>query len=407
MSINRNNYESHFLDYFEGMLDPLQEDELLQFLEKNPDLKEEFESFDIVPLVADPDIHFPDKNLLRKKNIHSVGPINEQNYQEYLIANMEGDLSEASGKLLERFILRNPSVARERALFQATKSRPDPGITYPDKKNLKKYPFWITYRQPISHFTAVAATLLILFLIVNPFGKKETADLAQDKAPVIQSAPASSATDQIKESPLLTGKDEGREETDPSTAIADKIQPAETAPAMVTDPFRKQESMVLASADYLSPVDEPLPSPITPIHTGIRYQIINPAFNPARQLMAEERNLYSQALPYLAGNEQYTLSSSAKDEQGLVAMTASSPWHKLKDVFSGKRDKEKNRPNINLWTLADLGVAGINRLTDSELHIQRIKDEEGRIVSYALINENQEITRTRQKSSPVPDRKFE
>lgn len=407
MNINRNNYESYFLDYFDGTLDPLQEEELLQFLEKNPDLREEFESFDLFPLVADRDIQYPDKDLLRKKNIQSVGPINEQNYEEYLIAGMEGDLSVASGRLLERFILRNPSVAREQALFHSTRSSPDPEIIYPDKKNLKRYPFWITYRQPVSWMSAVAATILIFLLIVNPFGKKQPDDLAQDNIPVVQSAPALSEEDQTTEALPIAANAEDQENVGPSGNPTDQKQPLETSPATANDSFRTQESMALASADYPAPVSEPVPSTITPIHSGIRYQIINTAFHPGRPLIAEERNLYSKALPYLAGNEQYTLSSQEKDEQGLAAMSASSPWHKLKDVFSGKKDKEKNRPHINLWTLADLGVAGINRLTDSELRIQRIKDEEGRIVSYALINENQEITRTRPNSSPVPGRKYE
>ena len=41
MKINRNNYEAFFIDYLEGNLDEKMVDDFIEFLQQNPDLKEE------------------------------------------------------------------------------------------------------------------------------------------------------------------------------------------------------------------------------------------------------------------------------------------------------------------------------------------------------------------------------
>ena len=148
-------------------------------------------------------------------------------------------------------------------------------------------------------------------------------------------------------------------------------------------------------------------SPITPVHKGIHYQLINTSFQPARQLKSNERNLYSQVLPYLTASDQYTLSPSLKGKNKSYDSFGELALNKVKEIFSGKSGDDKRIPDINLWTLADIGVAGINQLTDSELHIQRIKNEEGRIISYALVNEKQEIARTRTKNNSGQYQRFD
>jgi len=67
MKINRENYEVYFLDYLEGKLPPDLVDELLIFMDKNPDLKDEFEGLDTVALAPDEDIVFENKDSLKKK----------------------------------------------------------------------------------------------------------------------------------------------------------------------------------------------------------------------------------------------------------------------------------------------------------------------------------------------------
>ena len=68
MEINRNNYEIFFLDYHEGNLSAQQQAKLFIFLEQHPDLKNEFESFDLVKLPSI-NIFFEEKNSLKRELI--------------------------------------------------------------------------------------------------------------------------------------------------------------------------------------------------------------------------------------------------------------------------------------------------------------------------------------------------
>ena len=52
MNVNRDNYESWFLDYLDGRLDAGQTGMLMSFLEFNPDLKEELEGMELLKLEA-------------------------------------------------------------------------------------------------------------------------------------------------------------------------------------------------------------------------------------------------------------------------------------------------------------------------------------------------------------------
>ena len=66
MSININNYEIYFIDYFDGNLPEEVVAELMLFLEANAELKEEFESFENINLTQDK-IVFEDKSSIKKK----------------------------------------------------------------------------------------------------------------------------------------------------------------------------------------------------------------------------------------------------------------------------------------------------------------------------------------------------
>ena len=69
MKITRSNYESWFLDYLEGNLDPLLNAEFQSFLKQNPDLAAELEDGDWLTLPKDEGIHFEEKDLLKKRTI--------------------------------------------------------------------------------------------------------------------------------------------------------------------------------------------------------------------------------------------------------------------------------------------------------------------------------------------------
>ena len=103
MKITRDNYEEYFLDYSEGKLNSALEEEFEQFLEANPDLKKELEEFENLSFADDSKIKFNKKSSL-KRNFIPVGEINENNYENFLIGEIENDLNEMGKRNLETFI---------------------------------------------------------------------------------------------------------------------------------------------------------------------------------------------------------------------------------------------------------------------------------------------------------------
>jgi anti-sigma factor RsiW len=131
--INTNNYESAFLAYHEGTLSPEQIRELMAFIEKHPELKEELESFEDITLPKETEpASFKNKDSLKKMLI------TEANREEYFVASAEGILSATEAEALNIFLLSHPELAAEYALFQKTILVPETNIVYPDKDSLRK-----------------------------------------------------------------------------------------------------------------------------------------------------------------------------------------------------------------------------------------------------------------------------
>ncbi len=172
MNINRNNYEIYFLDYYENNLAPEQVAELMVFLEANPDLKEEFESFETLSLVQDGE-QFEDKNSLKKKTYKSSGQINSYNYEEWMVAAVEGDLSENEIEELNLFLSLNPDAKLEYNLFKKAVLTPD-NVEVKDKESLKKKGVFLLYRYEMLYALSAAAVILLLLGVYFNGGNSST-----------------------------------------------------------------------------------------------------------------------------------------------------------------------------------------------------------------------------------------
>jgi tellurite resistance protein len=129
--INKNNYESWFLDYYEGTLPAERVADLFLFLEQHPDLKEEFDAFENIKLTDDLTDVFPAKDFLKKT------VVDQSNVQQFLIAELEGDLSADELKALHDFIAANKQFEADKLLYTKTKLA-DEAEVFPDKELLKK-----------------------------------------------------------------------------------------------------------------------------------------------------------------------------------------------------------------------------------------------------------------------------
>lgn len=165
MSINLNNYEIYFIDYFDGNLSDEVEIELMQFLESHPELKEEFESFENINLEQE-DIVFSNKSAIKKTEIKSFASLSEMNYENSFVAYFEGDLSIGEKKEVEKFIELNPSLNREFEVHSKLQL-PKEEISFENKSQLKRKQRIGVWQYRSMAAAASIALLMSAFWLLN------------------------------------------------------------------------------------------------------------------------------------------------------------------------------------------------------------------------------------------------
>lgn len=160
MKIDLTNYEEKFLDYHEGNLKAEEVAELFLFLEHHPELKEEFECFEGINIKGNEvQTIFPDKLFIKQLTTPSIESIDQ-----WLIAEIEGDLNLSQSILLSSFLKNNPSFEKDRALYQNSKLTVGIAEFYPTKNNLKKKSISTIGRGITSKLWYSAAAVLILII---------------------------------------------------------------------------------------------------------------------------------------------------------------------------------------------------------------------------------------------------
>lgn len=124
MRINRTNYEIFFLDYHEGNLSTAQVEELMAFLDQEPDLKAELHDFELLRLQDIEDALFEDKASLKR------GEVTPANYERYYAAYVEDDLSQEERLAVEDFAYSTPARQRELELMRKTRLHADYSVVY-------------------------------------------------------------------------------------------------------------------------------------------------------------------------------------------------------------------------------------------------------------------------------------
>lgn len=161
MKITRDNYESYFLDYLEGNLDENLVDEFLEFLQQNPDLKEELSFMNTAPLEPDATF-FNNKEKLYKEKFDS-----EKEFNRAAIALVEGDLSDTEKEEFDAYLLKHPEKQEEVQLFQQTKLQPDKTVVFAYKNKLYRRTPGRTIFMWSSRVAAVLVVALAIFALFN------------------------------------------------------------------------------------------------------------------------------------------------------------------------------------------------------------------------------------------------
>lgn len=165
MNINLHNYEAYFLDYHEGNLSLDLIKELMEFLSRHPELREEFESFEPVTLEDIEEVTYQGKDALKKQN----AGVNPANFDELAIEYIEGTLSAEQQRALQAFIAKNPHYKKEVELYSKTKLIADNSIVFEDKASLKK-----GTRKPVAwYYWSAAASVAIIVGAYFVFNRSE------------------------------------------------------------------------------------------------------------------------------------------------------------------------------------------------------------------------------------------
>lgn len=156
--INISNYEVYAMDYIDGTLSDELATSFDAFLILNPEIAEEIDAIrDFEKLESSTTPSF-DKNALK---INFSGAISNDNYEDYLIAAVEGELNDEQEKDVQQFVASNPAILKDYKLYQKSFLSPNMDVVYPAKSSLRKpIPLWQNTSQLVYRAAAIAVIAL-------------------------------------------------------------------------------------------------------------------------------------------------------------------------------------------------------------------------------------------------------
>jgi hypothetical protein len=342
MEINRTNYEAYLLDLAEGRLSAGEERILLEFLQLNPDCHPGFDPAELVSLSADK-IAFPQKALLKKVLPRSSTRLTASNFDLFSIARMEGDLTPEQIGEHERFLTAHSALRDTWEDWQQTRlvSR---SVPFPDKRMLKHRPALIRRIPWVGVLTAAAAITLILVLLNRP--QEPTVKVFSEnevQLPVIKEPPVIVPVSPLEVKRTLAASGD----TPLPGSSGTEIQPSPDPDAMEPAP--------LSGA----------PDPAGSIQPGslrnMRFAHIDP--------VPLNKGTYDRIRPLEI--PPTPVHQSAASLSRLAEMG-------LQDWVSGVAEEK----DFSLWTIADAGIRGINRITGADMDLVASRDEEGGISGF-------------------------
>jgi hypothetical protein len=347
MSINRNNYEAYFLDYRENNLNPEQVAELLIFLEENPDLKEEFESFEDIVLAPDPNIILSKKESLKKNEFIPTDNISQRNYNDFMIADLEGDLNEDESLELKAFISLNPKTKLEYNFYRSTFLKPDKSIQFFRKDKLKKTGLFVVYKTQAVYALAVAASIIILLGVYFNFpdqpAKREFTNTINKLTP----------------KSVYTGASvfNADNETQPMQQIEYRFTKAPEP--LTAGKFESREKNNLPEISHLK---------------SMQIASVSMVGKPEHQNMELQLRINESSL--MAITESAT-TTETQPQKSFVSR-----------FVSGLAGKVIKTDNLKGKSFLDFTIEGYNLMADKNVTLEKEVDETGRVIAYSVDGQN-------------------
>jgi hypothetical protein len=303
--ITRENYEIYFLDYLEGNLDDALVDDFIEFLQSNPDLKEELQLAGSVNLKAE-NLYFSGKKNLYKEKYDL-----EIEFNQAAVTYLEGDMADAEKSEFEAYLLTHPAKQIEMSLYEKTKLKAEPKVAFKKKSKLYRHN---TGRTIILWASRVAAILALAFLIYQVSDNLPVNNIPSEFQATI---PGPAEKNESPENANLPLKAEKKQESMPENVNSE-------TPAKKTE-SKQQPAKSLRESNQGRMDHEKLAETRTPVEI--------PEKIPARQVaMASEQhadislipiNTHVNELPGMVNEERF-LGDLVKDKTGLSNLSLSS-----------------------------------------------------------------------------------
>ena len=88
----------------------------------------------------------------------------------------------------------------------------------------------------------------------------------------------------------------------------------------------------------------------------------------------------------------YPILTAEKKDRSLIAKVFNNMVAQAREGLSRSTNPGKARKtDFNIWSIAKAGVSGYNSISDRELELYVRKDEDGKVKSYALVDQERLI----------------
>lgn len=337
MKINRNNYEAFFIDYLEGILDEKLVDDFIEFLQQNPDLKEELSLFETVS-IGQEEVIFNKKELLFKDKYDA-----ENEFNQAAVASVEGEISASEKTEFENYLITHPEKQKEADLFRLTKLQPDQSIIFSSKNKLYRR----SAAKTILLWTTRAAAVIIFALTVYTFiDKSSNKIIPENQVAVIENEPEKKINPtEIKEIPAKNNKIEDQKtiKKEPEKPAVKNEKPKANETKIIRENSQGRlinDDLALARISEEIPALQSLTASLTTVSNPkmdlVPVNIIVPDYN---EPVFEER-LFVDMVKEKTGIEKLTFNKITKAGLSLVANLS-------KEKFNYETDSEGKVTEVN------------------------------------------------------------
>jgi hypothetical protein len=366
MEINRNNYEAYLLDLLEGRLTASEEQEVREFLSHHPDLPAGLEELD--PWVLEnKEISYPHREQLKKEIPDESSELKESNFDLFSIARLEGDLTPEQEQEHSVWVEADETKKKQWEMWQQTRLHV-PSISYKNKARLRHKDRRNTRVIWLSVISSAAAIALLFTLLKMDTGILEPS-LTEEQNITSQESPLTSeVSNASKESPA--GRNEITLPDRPTTSEQATEKPASKPVVRARSNNTDPEEGTSKEVDR-APEADTTKQPNRILLERIEIGPIRMASLSMNRPVPLKGGTYDQIKPLEIPESRIHFSSLS------LAQLTELDLQEMFDAYTEEND-------ISLWTLADLGIRGINRITGSDISLMAARDEQGDVSGFSL-----------------------